>query len=56
MVKERPRLTSNAKHTDRDRGENRYLAVPRSKKTGTKTMQMQRVDKKSARPPHGRRP
>jgi len=32
--------------TDSDRGENRYFAVPCSRKTGTNTIQMHNVDKK----------
>ena len=32
--------------TDSDSGENKYFAVPCSKNTGTKTMQVHNVDKK----------
>ncbi len=45
MVKDSARLASSAPMTDRDNGENRYFAVPCSRKTGTKTMQMHKVDR-----------
>ena len=46
MVKDKARLASSAPITDSDSGENKYFAVPCSKKTGTNTIQMHRVDKK----------
>ncbi len=45
MVKDSARLASSAPITDSDNGENRYFAVPCSRNTGTKTMQMHRVDR-----------
>ncbi len=45
-MKESARLASSAPITDSESGENRYLAVPWSKNTGTNTMQMQSVDRK----------
>jgi hypothetical protein len=45
MVNESARLASKAPMTESDSGEKRYFAVPCSKNTGTKTMQMQSVDK-----------
>ena len=45
IVNERARLASSEPMTDSDKGENRYFAVPCSKNTGTKTMQMHSVDK-----------
>src|ERR1700683_5344729 len=45
MVKESARLASSDRHTDSDSGENRYFAVPCSRNTGTKTMQMHKVAK-----------
>ena len=45
MVKDSARLASSAPMTDSDNGENRYFAVPCSRNTGTKTMQMHRVDR-----------
>src|SRR5579864_1096526 len=44
-VKERARLATREMITESDSGENRYFAVPCSKNTGTKTIEMQRVDK-----------
>ncbi len=46
MVKDSARLASNAPITDSDSGENKYLAVPCSRNTGTNTMQMHRVERK----------
>ena len=43
IVKDSARLASSDRQTDSDSGENRYLAVPWSRNTGTKTMQMQNV-------------
>ena len=43
IVKESARLAISATQTDSDSGENRYFAVPCSRNTGTKTMQMQKV-------------
>ena len=45
-VKESTRLASSATITDTDSGEKRYFAVPCSRNTGTKTMQMQSVARK----------
>ena len=45
MVKDSARLASSAPITDSDSGENRYLAVPCSRNTGTNTMQMHSVDR-----------
>ena len=50
MVKESARLASSAPMTDSDSGENRYLAVPCSRNTGTKTMQMHSVDRNVGTP------
>src|ERR1700690_1040062 len=43
-VKDSAKLASSDTHTDSDKGEKRYFAVPCNRKIGTKTMQMQRVD------------
>ena len=43
-VNESTRLASSDMHTDSDSGEKRYLAVPCSRNTGTKTMQMASVE------------
>src|ERR1700743_1077072 len=43
-VKDSARLAINDTQTDSDRGENRYLAVPCRRNTGTKTMQMHIVE------------
>src|ERR1700747_2703209 len=43
-VKDNARLAISARHTDTDKGENRYLAVPWSRKIGTKTIQMHSVE------------
>ena len=45
MVKDSARLASREPITESDSGENRYFAVPCSRKTGTKTMQMHKVDR-----------
>jgi len=45
MVKDSTRLASSDTITDTDNGENRYLAVPCSRNTGTNTMQMHSVDR-----------
>ena len=45
MVKDNARLASSAPMTDKDSGENRYLAVPSSRNTGTNTMQMHSVER-----------
>ncbi len=42
-VKDSTRLASSDTHTGSDSGENRYLAVPCSRNTGTNTMQMHSV-------------
>ena len=44
-VKDSARLASSETHTDSDSGENRYLAVPCSRNTGTNTMQMHSVER-----------
>src|SRR5580698_5456939 len=46
IVNDSTRLASSDTHTDNDRGENRYLAVPCSRNTGTNTMQMHSVARK----------
>src|ERR1700722_1593815 len=43
-VNDSARLARSDTHTDSDKGEKRYFAVPCNRKMGTKTMQMQRVD------------
>ena len=43
-MKDSARLAISEMQTDSDSGENRYLAVPCSRNTGTKTMQMQSVE------------
>src|ERR1700728_4635889 len=45
IVNDSTRLASSDTHTDNDKGENRYLAVPCNRNTGTNTMQMHKVDK-----------
>ena len=45
MVKASARLASSAPMTESDSGENRYLAVPCSRNTGTNTMQMHSVER-----------
>ena len=45
-VKDSTRLASSDTQTDSDSGENRYLAVPCSRNTGTNTMQMHSVASK----------
>src|ERR1700728_782697 len=42
-VKDKARLAISDTQTESDRGEKRYLAVPWSRKIGTKTMQMHSV-------------
>src|SRR5581483_5353916 len=49
-VKERARLATREMITERESGENRYFAVPCSKNTGTKTIEMQSVARKVGRP------
>src|ERR1700722_13555758 len=46
IVNDSTRLASSDTHTDSDRGENRYLAVPCSRNTGTNTIQMHSVARK----------
>src|SRR5580704_11240585 len=43
-VNDSAKLARSDTHTDSDKGEKRYFAVPCNRKIGTKTMQMQRVD------------
>jgi hypothetical protein len=45
MVNDSTRLASSETITDTDSGENRYFAVPCSRKTGTNTMQMHSVER-----------
>src|SRR3984885_12164352 len=44
IVNDSTRLASSDTHTDSDKGENRYLAVPCSRNTGTNTIQMHNVE------------
>ena len=49
-VKDSARLAISDRHTDSDSGENRYLAVPCSRKIGTNTMQMHSVESRVGTP------
>ncbi len=44
IVNDSTRLASSETITDTDSGENRYFAVPSSRNTGTKTIQMHSVE------------
>ena len=50
QVKDSTRLASSETHTETDSGENRYLAVPCSRNTGTNTMQMHSVERNVGTP------